>query len=90
MVNRRKFVATLGGCAVLPVVPRALDRSESKPAEAAAQVGACHAWGEFPYGGSPGAGGECRRRKSLGGARNGAGEILASSPHGGRPVETNG
>ena len=36
MVNRRKFVATLGGCAVLPAVSRALERSESKPAEAAA------------------------------------------------------
>ena len=36
MVNRRKFVATLSGCAVLPAVSRALERSESKPAEAAA------------------------------------------------------
>ncbi len=36
MVNRRKFVATLGGCAVLPAVSRVLERSESKPTETAA------------------------------------------------------
>ncbi|MGD0011020.1 MAG: hypothetical protein ABSE93_21085 [Terriglobia bacterium] len=36
MVNRRKFVATLSGCVVFPALSRALERSESKPAEAAA------------------------------------------------------
>ena len=35
MVNRRKFVATLSGCAVLPAVSRALEGSESEPAAGA-------------------------------------------------------
>jgi beta-galactosidase/beta-glucuronidase len=36
VVNRRKFVATLGGCAVSPPLSRALERPESNPEEAAA------------------------------------------------------
>ena len=36
MINRRKFVTTLGASAVLPAVSRALERSESKPTETAA------------------------------------------------------
>ena len=36
VVNRRKFVATLGAAAVSPAVSRALERSESKPEEAVA------------------------------------------------------
>jgi hypothetical protein len=50
-VNRRKFVATLGGYALLPAVSRPLERSESKPAEAAvgarARVDLNGQWGRW-------------------------------------------